>query len=233
MIMSQYAILDAASKRTKLVPAFVLEGAPEQERVVPTYVAFWRQRVRWSLGGMDELNSIRKVRLQHLLVSSRDFSPLPPGWRIVAQAQWRRFRLLISWLKEHLWWSGIVAAPVLWMIAEMACGAPPWEARLFGCLCIFLVPGLLLQTLFYRHVAPLIPGGVSRSQLVALLFALITLSIPMVLPVLFAQLVCLAGQRGRYAGWNPATPKPGSQFSMGNKDASEQILVTDAEKERV
>ena len=233
MIISQYAVLDGATKRTKMVPAYVLEGAPEQERVWPTYIAFWRQRLRWALGGMDEFASLLRVPLRRMLVRSGDFSTMPGGVRLAAAAHWRKFRLLLSWLKEHLWWSGIALAPLLWWTAEILCGAPPWPARAIGYFCLFLIPGLLLQGLFQRRLAALIPGGVSRWQLVELLIALICVSIPFILPVVFAQLVCLAGQRGRLAAWNPATPKPGSQFAMGTKTKTEQTLLITNSKESI
>jgi len=232
MIISHYAILDGVTKLTKMVPAFVLEGAPEQKRVWPTYVAFWRQRVRWALGGMDEFVSLMQVPVRRLLVRSYDFTPILAGPWLVLTAELRKLRLLVSWLKEHVWWSGISLAPLLWLAAESFCGVPRRPARVLGYLCLFLVPGLLLQCLFKRHVAPLIPGGVSRWQLLELLFALVCMSVPFILPVVFAQLVCLTGQRGRLAGWNPATPKPGSQFAMGRKSETHQtLLVTDSGKE--
>jgi hypothetical protein len=232
MIIGQYAVMDGVRKCTKMVPAYVLEGAPEQERLWPTYVAFWRQRVRWALGGMDEIFCLLGVPLRRTRIASSDFRPMPARSGAVIASSMRKLRLLLAWAKEHLWWSGIVLAPVLWLAGEMTCGAPPWPARLAGYVCLFLVPGLLLQGLFRRKVAPLIPGGVSRWQLVELLFALILMAVPYILPVLFAQLVCLAGQRSWLAEWNPATPKPGSQLAMNEKNKSDQtLLVTASRKE--
>jgi cellulose synthase/poly-beta-1,6-N-acetylglucosamine synthase-like glycosyltransferase len=232
MIISQYAILDGGTKRTKMVPAYVLEGAPEQERVWPTYVAFWRQRVRWALGGMDEIACLLRVPMRRILIGSCDFLPMPPRPWMAVTAEIRKLHLLLAWSKEHLCWSGIALAPILWLAAEVACGAPPWPARFAGYLCLLLVPGVLLEGLFQRQIAPLIPGGVSRGQLIQLFFALILVSVPFILPVVFAQLVCVVGLRNWLAKWNPATPKPGSQLAMGEKNKSDQtLLVTASEKE--
>src|SRR5262249_11498562 len=113
----------------------------------------------------------------------------------------------------------------------MTCGAAPWFARVFGCLCVFLVPAILLQCLFKRDVAPLVPSSVSQAQLLELLFSLILTGLPFTLPVVVAQLVCLTGQRGRFSKWSPSKPAPGAQFATRSTRGEEALMVTGSVKE--
>ncbi|MGO9269515.1 MAG: glycosyltransferase family 2 protein [Terriglobia bacterium] len=217
MIMSQYAILDGATKKTRMVPAYVLEGAPEQDTAWRTYVAFWHQRVRWAVGGFDEVVALFRTSSKSVLVRSLDFShpSVTPLQRVAAMG--RKLHLTFAWLKEHLWWSGIVLAPFLWIAAEATCGAATWSVRCIGLLLLFVVPGALLRYIFARQIAPLIPGGVSSRQLLALLILLVLMGLPYILPVVAGQVLCITGVRRRLARrqWNPATPKPGSQCNVG------------------
>jgi cellulose synthase/poly-beta-1,6-N-acetylglucosamine synthase-like glycosyltransferase len=216
MILSQYALLDGVCKKTRFVPSYVLEGAPEQDGVWQTYRAFWSQRVRWAIGGMDEVAALWRAPLRTCLTDSRDFRPMAAPRRARGVARARRFLLMAVWLKEHLWWSGIILAPVLWLAAEAACGAPGLAVRCLGLAVLAGVPAALLRAIFTRHVARLIPGGVSSWQVAGLFFSLLLTALFFVLPVAWAQLLCLTGVRRRLAatGWNPGTPKPGSRLDM-------------------
>lgn len=213
MILSQYAVLDGVTKKTKFVPGYVLEGAPEQSGIWKTYTAFWRQRLRWAIGGMDEVSALLRAPIGQMLVRSRDFQPMMTTRRQAVLAMLRRLLLTGAWLKEHLWWSGIAMAPVLWLSAEIGCGKPAWWVRCTGLLLLLGTPLLFLYYVFARRVVPLVPGGVSRRQYVFLFFSLIVTSVLYVLPVIVAQLLCICGVRRRLMRqhWNPATPKPGSQ----------------------
>ena len=195
MIISQYSILDGASKRTKMIPAFVLEAAPESSQgVLKTYGVFWRQRLRWAFGGMDEVAALWHVSLNRLLVSSTDFRPMEGTIPQKARAIGRKNRLLFLWLADHLWWGATALAPVLWIAAELLCR--PSHSPVYAGVCIlsFALPLWLLLVVFKRNVVPLIPGGIARNPkwvLVQTYCWMCMASSFYVWPVVAAQMACL------------------------------------------
>jgi cellulose synthase/poly-beta-1,6-N-acetylglucosamine synthase-like glycosyltransferase len=210
MILSQYALLDGVRKKTKFVPSFVLEGAPEDKTLWSTYMAFWRQRIRWAIGGMDEVSSILRAPSKRLFVNSHDFRPYSPCSyeRILAEA--RRLRLALAWLVDHIWWSGMILAPFLWPLAEFVCGRTHWLERTTAIALLVMVPGLMLCFVFLPYIGPLTPGGIRSRKLFQLFFCLLISDSARLCPVLVGQILWITGWRRFLAQrqWNPATPKP-------------------------
>ncbi len=212
IVLSQYGLLDGASKLTRLVPAYVLEAAPEQAGVWATYRAFWSQRVRWGTGGMDEVAGLARARTADMLVSSINFEQLPRSARLVIRANLRRLRLLVLWTSDHIWWSGIALAPVLWVgIARLVDVGSLW-ILVVGWSLLIGFPALTLALVWKPHIVPLVPGGIGNPAwaIARTVPVLVVLAIPYVWPVIAAQAMFVLGFRRRLKrlNWNPATPKP-------------------------
>lgn len=211
MIITDYGLMDCATRKTKFIPVYLLEAVPQGTGLFDTYRNYWIQRTRWASGGPDEVVELVKeywgTRLYDRLESkTRDPWPLRRSATERIRARYRHTRLLVSWIGDHLWWGiGLGLAPVVWVLFNFFLITPRFFA-VFGLLLFLGVPAFVIFRTF-RKCQDFIPGGLRPAALFQLFSGSILLAWFLSFPIIYTQILFLLGRRKQFRKWT-STIKP-------------------------
>jgi cellulose synthase/poly-beta-1,6-N-acetylglucosamine synthase-like glycosyltransferase len=210
LVISDYGLLDGATRKTRFVPIHLLEAVPEGPGFLAILRQYWGQRTRWASGGPEEVAALLQAfRSDSIYVQSRGrggYSRMHPSFaqRLLARA--RHLRLLLSWIHDHLWWGpGYALAPVVWFAFAFFFITPSG----LGYLGLALLLSLPAWTIFsaFRRFAWFVPGGLSRQDLVLLYCSALVFAWCHTWPVVYTHILYTLGKRERFKVWTP-TAKP-------------------------
>jgi cellulose synthase/poly-beta-1,6-N-acetylglucosamine synthase-like glycosyltransferase len=210
LVISDYGLLDGATRKTKFVPVHLLEAVPEGPGFFAILRQYWAQRTRWASGGPEEALALLKAfRSESLYVQTRavgGYARLSPGLAGRLMARVRHLRLLFVWVHDHLWWGpGYALAPLLWFTFAFFFITPP----VLGFIGLALLLSLPAWTIFgaFRRFAAFVPGGLNWQDLVILYCGAMLFAWCHTWPVVYTHLLYSAGKRHRFKVWT-ATAKP-------------------------
>lgn len=210
LVISDYGLLDGATRKTRFVPVWLLEAVPEGRGFWAILRQYWTQRMRWASGGPEEVFALLKAfRTDSVFVRTRPaggYERVRPGWAGRMAARLRQLRLTILWIHDHLWWGpGYALAPLLWLAFAFFFITPP-ALNLIG---LVILVGLPAWTIFgvFRRFSPFVPGGLNWQDLVLLYSSAILLAWCHTWPVVYTHLLYAAGRRRHFKTWT-TTAKP-------------------------
>jgi cellulose synthase/poly-beta-1,6-N-acetylglucosamine synthase-like glycosyltransferase len=209
MVITDYGLMDGASRKTKFVPTYLLEAVPQGSGILATYRQYWAQRMRWASGGPDEI-----IQLVRSYATDRIYDGLDPrcteecakslARRIAARL--RQTKLLVGWTSDHLWWGwGFGLAPVVWISFSFFYVTPPFFT-LFGLVLFLGVPALVVFRTF-RRFATVIPGPLAYSSIVKMYVGGLLLGWFLTLPIIYTHLLYVLHRHDRFRTWT-TTAKP-------------------------
>jgi hypothetical protein len=211
MVITDFGLLDGASRKTKFVPIHMLEAVPEGQGVFQTFKQYWVQRMRWASGGPEEIVELVKAfRSDKVYVQSNsstgEFIARRPAALRRVRARLRQLRLLLAWLTDHLWWGiGYSLAPAAWLAFSFFYITP--AALKIAGLCLLLgSPAWVIFGVFSRF-SGFVPGGLSAQGLCRLYLGTIPLAWFHTWPIIYTQCLYLLGKRNRFRTWT-TTAKP-------------------------
>jgi cellulose synthase/poly-beta-1,6-N-acetylglucosamine synthase-like glycosyltransferase len=215
LIIGQFGMMNDARNKTKMAPVGLLEAVPEDKTFRGTYRSFWNQRRRWSAGGYDEtfymLSSPGWLRHSRFNAAESRWETYLPDRKARIWSRIRQAHRLWLWLWDHFIWGigGFIVLTHWWLISTVI-GSPGALLSNVGFATMFLLPLLFLLT-SARQLSWFIPGGLSKSRMVALYFQTFFAIWLYAIPVVVIQTACILGFRSRIVEWKP-TQKPRYQI---------------------
>jgi cellulose synthase/poly-beta-1,6-N-acetylglucosamine synthase-like glycosyltransferase len=208
LVITDYGLLDGASRKTKFVPIHMLEAVPEARSLWQVFKQYWAQRMRWASGGPDEIiEMLRAFPGERVYAGIDTPSALRrPTKREKVQARYKQLKLLMGWAADHAWWgAGYGLAPIIWLVFAFLNITPP-VLRTVG-LCLLLgTPALVIFGLF-RRFSGFVPGGLRFLDLCRLYLGTVVFAWLHTWPIMYTQFLYLIGQRKRFRTWT-TTAKP-------------------------